>query len=47
MGLHVSAVERMYRVAYWQAHEPWQANGALGPLLRTELRVSNAFRVVE
>ena len=43
----LGTVPGMYRVVYWQAHRNWQAHLRLGPLLPEELRVSNAFRVVE
>ena len=37
----------LYRMVYSGAHRDWQPNGNLGALLPKELRVSNAFRVVE
>lgn len=42
-----ATVPGLYRVVYWQVHGPWRADGRLGALLPKELRVSNAFRVVE
>ena len=42
----LGAVPGLYRVEYWQAHRNW-ISGRLGGLLPKELRVSNAFRVVE
>jgi hypothetical protein len=43
----LGSVPGMYRLVYWKAHRNWQGNLRLGALLPEELRVSNAFRVVE
>jgi hypothetical protein len=43
----LATVPGLYRMVYWGAHGPARADGRLGALLPKELRVSNAFRVVE
>ena len=43
----LGTVPGLYRVVYGGAHRGWQPNGSLGALLPKELRVSNAFRVIE
>jgi hypothetical protein len=43
----LGTVPGLYRVVYWGAHRLGVAPSYLGPLLPKELRVSNAFRVVE
>jgi hypothetical protein len=37
----------MYRLVYWKAYRSWHTRPYFGPPLPIELRVSNAFRVVE
>jgi hypothetical protein len=43
----LETVPGLYRMVYWKAHGPARADGRLGALLPKELRVSNAFRVIE
>jgi hypothetical protein len=49
-SFELDTVPGLYRVVYWKAHgdwRDWQPNRSRGALLPKELRVSNAFRVVE
>jgi hypothetical protein len=43
----LGSVPGLYQVVYWGAHRSWRSPRYLGALFPTELRVSNAFRVVE
>jgi hypothetical protein len=43
----LGAVPGMYRLVYWKAYRYSRTPSPLGALLPIELRVSNAFRVVE
>lgn len=43
----LDTVPGLYRMVYWKAHESGGGRARLGALLPKELRVSNAFRVVE
>jgi hypothetical protein len=43
----LETVPGLYRMAYWKAHESGGGRARLGALLPKELRVSNAFRVIE
>ena len=43
----LGTVPGLYRMVYWKAYRGWKADGYLEALLPKELRVSNAFRVVE
>jgi hypothetical protein len=43
----LSTVPGVYRAVYWKAHRYSRSRSPLGALLPKELRVSNAFRVVE
>ena len=43
----LGTVPGLYRMVYGRVHRGWKAELYLGPLLPKELRVSNAFRVVE
>ncbi len=43
----LGAVPGLYRMVYWRVHRDWEAYDRLGSLLPKELRVSNAFRVID
>jgi hypothetical protein len=43
----LGAVPGLYRAVYGKAHRSWRSTHYLGALLPKELRVSNAFRIVE
>ena len=43
----LETVPGLYRMVYWKAHGPARADGRLAAPLPKDLRVSNAFRVVE
>ena len=43
----LDTVPGFYRMVYWKAYRGWKADSSLETLLPKELRVSNAFRVVE